>query len=203
MDASDLQTLLTREAFSRVARRYLKLVASGEITHAEYVLLSFVADRTVSWRQLWRELSYDDLQRGTGLSRQKVADAVASLDALNLIARKRLGRGHAYALVPSGLTSEQVLTVADDVDNHVAAPESSVYSVDRSQSTDKTGSPILSSSIYKKTSKKAAGAAARRVDKGLSSRASSQCEECHGEGWIVLVEPDGFTESVARCPCTS
>ena len=117
---------LLRDAFTRMPRRYLGLLASGVITPAEYALLSAIADRTLSWKRLWEKLSFTELQRATGLSRQKVSDAVRSLETGGLIVRKKAGRSYAYALVPEGVESAYLLDNSS-VDN----AKTSVNSVDR------------------------------------------------------------------------
>ena len=86
---TDPLKLLLREPFSRFSRRYLKMVASGDLTAGDLLVLLFVADKTVSWRRLWEELSYTDFEEGTGMTRKGVAGVVRRLMALDLLVRKR------------------------------------------------------------------------------------------------------------------
>ena len=187
--------LLLREPFSRFSRRYLKMVAAGDLTAGDLLVLLFVADRTVSWRRLWEELSYSDFEAGTGLTRKGVAAVVRRLVTLDLLVRKRVGQSYAYALVPNAMTGSQVLALdgSDDVDN----PVQLVTSGNQYQLPQVTTSADLSYISPKKESRRPLG----RVDKGLKGKANPTCGRCHGEGWVVSVLSDGFTEAVSRCPC--
>ena len=195
---SDPLKLLLKEPFTRLSRRFLALAADGTLTPAEHLLATAVADKTVSWRRLWEELTYDDLQDATGLSRQKVRDGLAALRAANVLARKPVGRSFAYALVPIGMTVAELEALAGP-EFRVDKDGTSVYSGDRGQSTQETVPADPTYIVSKKDIRRPGG----RVDKGLRASADTACSKCHGEGWIVLVEADGFTESVARCLCTT
>ena len=190
---TDPLRLLSKEPFTKLQRRFLKALAEKKITPGEFVVLAVVADRTVSWRRLWEELSYTDLEEASGLSRRHVGRAVQRLLSLNLLARKELGQGFAYAIVPSGWTTSQLLA-ACDVDNAEEVGTSGPYHQGHHVPT--SGAP---SSIHeiKEGLRRPSG----HVDKGLGSRAHTTCPDCGGDGWVVHVEPDGFTESVSRCVC--
>ena len=192
--------LLLREPFTRLSRRFLTLAADGTITPAEHLLLTAIADKTVSWRRLWEKLTYTELQSATGLSRQKVRDGLEALHRADILVRKPIGRSFAYALVPPGMTADQmeVLYLSKEAAVSVDNSESSVYSVDRDRSTHKTD---LGQATYIDLKKDLRRGSAR-VDKGLKGKASPLCTACSGEGWTITVLADGFTEEVARCACT-
>ena len=197
---TDPLKLLLREPFTRLSRRFLALAADGTISPAEHLLLTAIADKTVSWRRLWEKLSYSELQTATGLSRQKIRDGLDALHKADILVRKPVGRSYAYALVPPGMTADQmeVLYLSKGAAAGVDNPNLSVYSVDRHRSTHETD---LRSDTYidpKKGLRRASG----HVDGGLKGKASPRCSSCDGEGWIVTVLADGFTEEVSRCPCT-
>ena len=198
-----VQSLL-KEPFTRLSRRYLKLLAAGEITAGELIVLLVIADKTISWQRLWTQLSFTDLQDATGMSRKGLGTIIERLGEADLIVRKSVSRSFAYALVPKHVTAAQLLeaTVAQNVDNSAerARLSSTSGNHDRLPQVD---DPAVLSFVFKKGISTGSARAVRRVDKGLSAHASSLCERCHGEGWIVLVAADGFTESVARCPCTT
>ena len=197
-----LQPLL-KEPFSRLSRRYLKLAGTRKITPADVLVLLSVADKTVSWRRLWAELSYSDIEDATGLSRRHVGRTISGLLTAGLLARKTLGDGHTYALVPEGWTAAEVIAASASMG--VDKSELSASAVGTS-CPQYQGHHVPSSAdpsfVFKKRLKKAAGAAVL-VDNGLRARASSSCPTCGGEGWVVSVLADGFTEAVAPCPCTS
>ena len=192
---TDPLKLLLREPFSRFSRRYLKMVASGDLTAGDLLVLLFVADKTVSWRRLWEELSYTDFEEGTGMTRKGVAGVVRRLMALDLLVRKRVGQSYAYALVPNAMKGSQVLALCgpSSVDNSVQL----VTSGNQHQLPQVTTSADPTYIDLKKELRTASG----RVDKGLRGKASPECPKCHGEGWVIGVLVDGFTEAVARCPC--
>ena len=194
---TDPLKLLLKEPFSRFSRRYLKMVAAGDLTPGDLLVLLFVADRTVSWRRLWEELSYSDYEEGTGLTRKGVAGVVRRLVALDLLVRKRVGQSYAYALVPQGMTGAQVLTIcrARGVDN----PDQLVTSGNQYQLPEVTTSAGPTYIDLKKGLRTASG----RVDKGLRGKASPDCPQCHGEGWVIATMADGFTSSAAPCACTA
>lgn len=192
--------LLLREPFTRLSRRFLSLAADGTITPAEHLLVTAIADKTVSWRRLWEKLTYSELQTATGLSRQKIRDGLEALHRADILVRKPVGRSYAYALVPPGMTAAQMeaLYVARGAGLSVDNVESSVYSVDRDRSTHKTDLGAGTYIDLKKELRRASG----HVDRGLKEKADTSCPNCEGEGWVVRVLADGFTEEVARCPCT-
>lgn len=197
-----VQSLL-KEPFTRLSRRFLKLLAAGEVTAGELVVLLVIADRTISWQRLWTQLSYTELEEATGMTRKGLGTIVERLCEADLIVRKPVGRSFAYALVPKHVTAVQLLGAMStgSVDNSAkrALPSSTSGDSHRLPQVD---DPADLSFVFKKGIRTGSARAVRRVDKGLSARASGQCGRCHGEGWIVLVADDGFTESVARCPCT-
>lgn len=190
---SDLVKLLTKEPFTRLTRRYLQAAADGQITPAQFLVLTAVADKTVSWRRPWERLSNGDIKAMTGLSHQGVRDAVAALVEINLLVRKPVDNTFAYALVPIGMTGAEVMA-RWGVDN----PARGVNSVEGGLSTELGVSADSTYISLKKDLRRACGP----VDKGLMAKAEETCPECLGNGWVVTVEADGFTEAVARCPCT-
>ncbi|MDT0633190.1 MarR family transcriptional regulator [Rubrivirga litoralis] len=192
---TDPVKLLLREPFSRFSRRYLKMVAAGDLTPGDLLILLFVADRTVSWRRLWEELSYSDFETGTGLTRKGIAGIVKRLVALDLLVRKRVGQSYAYALVPNSMTGLQVL--ASDRLRSVDNSDQLVTSGNQYQLPQVTTSADLSYIDPKKELRRERPP----VDKGLKGKAAHDCADCHGEGWIVATLSDGFTEAVSRCPC--
>lgn len=175
---------LKRQGFTRVLRYHLNLLQRRTITHAEYVVLAFLADKTLSWSRLWEQLSLSDFQRGCALSRQGVVDALDQLQSLQLIVRKPVGRSYAYAIVPEGLDPQLML---------VDKAKVVVNSVDQHQSTQLTDRGRSSSYVVKKKEKKGEGL----VDNQLGRRAAPTCEKCRGTGWATA--PDG--SGVYRCPC--
>ena len=199
-EMTDPLKLLLREPFTRLSRRFLALAADGTVTPAEHLLLTAIADKTVSWRRLWEKLTYTELQAATGLSRQKVRDGLDALRRADILVRKPIGRSFAYALVPPGMTADQmeVLYLSKGATASVDKSESSVYSVDRSRSTHKTDLGRATYIDLKKDLRRASG----RVDEGLKGKASPLCPACGGEGWTITVLADGFTEEVDRCACT-
>lgn len=189
--------LLTAEPFTRLSRRFLKMVAKGELTAGDLLVLLVVADRTVSWKRLWTEMSFTDLEAATGLSRKALSTIVTRLAEADLIVRKAKGRSFEYALVPAGWTGEQVLTssTVEGVDN-VAASSTSGTRHRSTQVDDRVDRSMYS---LKKNSKNGRGP----VDGGLKGKAVPTCALCRGEGWVVTVAADGFTEAVSRCLCTT
>ena len=191
---ADLVKLLAKEPFTKFSRRYLRLVSRKELTPGELVLLLVVADKTVSWRRLWLQASYADLSELTGMTRKGLVAVIDRLVQTDLLVRKPFGQSYSYALVPDGMTGAQVLAVCD-VDN-VELP---VTSGNSCLLPEVTASADLSYIDSKKGLRKASPS----VDRGMRSRARSSCSTCHGEGWVVIVAADGYSESVAPCPCTS
>ncbi|HEX9952793.1 MAG TPA: hypothetical protein VGB53_13555 [Rubricoccaceae bacterium] len=189
--------ILSAEPFTRLSRRFLKMVAKGELTPGDLLVLLVVADKTVSWKRLWQELSYTDLETATGMSRKGLTAIVTRLTDADLIVRKAKGRSFEYALVPAGWTGDQVLasSTAEDVNNPVVV----VTSGNRHRLPEVDDRADRSMYFPKKTLKNGR----RPVDEGMKGKAEPTCALCRGEGWVVTIAADGFTESVSRCLCTN
>lgn len=182
--------LLLAESFTRLSRRFLKALADRTITHADFVVLVVVADKTVSWKQLWTELSNADVIEATGLSHQGVRNSVKRLVKADLLVRRPKGQSYEYALVPKGHSAAAMLAV----DNPDQAPNS----VEKYPPTQLRGKADPSFVFSKKQVRTGKGP----VDGGRKGKADPACARCTGEGWVVTVAADGFTEAVAPCLCT-